>query len=637
MKIYLVSFLFLLLTGSVNAQIRPADSDDEQASVYALGYCSERIFSGIGTGKSDFLKAVIQIPEETAMNFKGDKLTKVKIGVGNSGFSNTKIFLSYTKEGKPFYSQKATFTGESTWDEIELEEPYEIEGKEFYIGYSLISLNGTMPIMTDDRPTCAGRGWIALANVWHQISEIQNFGNLSIIGMIEGDKLPLYDLSLESVYMDHFVKPGRTFEISSVVRNMATATIKSFDVSYQIGDESPVKETFTDTNIKYGDALDISINAVTYQEGEQAVKVNISNLNGKEDEDVSNNVWEGAINCGKNFVQKKILVEHFATRFIANTITIIDNMQAAISSRRNINRVTHFAGYAPDEEFAIPASEAYTKLYNCGASANGMMIDRANLPYLASAQNTTFFSVDSPVFNGYTWSWTWGEETKMFLGRLMDARLTLEPALVTVDIFKDYDEATHKLKLKVAGRKTGVEGFGELGENLRLNVFMLEDKVRTDQEAEGGVIYYKYDNVIRDVLSDIWGDNILSSEDTFSKEYEYIVPIKWNAKNMKILAFISNYDAKEANNCEVYNSDVLSLTGSASSTSVSSIQANDDIQVYVEKNRMKINGEFTSATVYDLTGKIIKNISNDGTEIILNTGIYIVAIDNTVTRKIIIL
>ena len=106
---------------------------------------------------------------------------------------------------------------------------------------------------------------------------------------------------------------------------------------------------------------------------------------------------------------------------------------------------------------------------------------------------------------------------------------------------------------------------------------------------------------------------------------------------MKILAFISNYDAKEANNCEVYNSDVLSLTGSASSTSVSSIQANDDIQVYVEKNRMKINGKFTSATVYDLTGKIIKNISNDGTEIILNTGIYIVAIDNTVTRKIIIL
>ena len=129
----------------------------------------------------------------------------------------------------------------------------------------------------------------------------------------------------------------------------------------------------------------------------------------------------------------------------------------------------------------------------------------------------------------------------------------------------------------------------------------------------------------------------MSSEDTFSKEYEYIVPIKWNAKNMKILAFISNYDAKEANNCEVYNSDVLSLTGSASSTSVSSIQANDDIQVYVEKNRMKINGKFTSATVYDLTGKIIKNISNDGTEIILNTGIYIVAIDNTVTRKIIIL
>ena len=100
---------------------------------------------------------------------------------------------------------------------------------------------------------------------------------------------------------------------------------------------------------------------------------------------------------------------------------------------------------------------------------------------------------------------------------------------------------------------------------------------------------------------------------------------------------VSNYDAKEANNCEVYNSDVLSLTGSASSTSVSSIQANDDIQVYVEKNRMKINGKFTSATVYDLTGKIIKNISNDGTEIILNTGIYIVAIDNTVTRKIIIL
>lgn len=636
MKKIILFIFFLSAIDILSAQkfIRNKPEPKQSNPEYILGYCSDRLFNGIGSGKSDFLKAVIQIPVETATRFKGNKLTKVRIGIGDIGFSNTKIFLSYTKEGKPFYSQNVTFTGYSTWDEIKLDTPYEIEDKEFFIGYSLISRNQTMPVITDDRPTNPHGGWVSLANQWYRIPEIQKIGNLSIRGIIEGDKVPLYDLALESVYMNSFVKPGQTFKISSVLTNKATATIKSFIMSYQIDEDTPVVTTFDHVDIEYNKAFYFSVDAVVQKTGKRQVKVRITAPNQKEDEDISNNELVDTINCGGNFIQRKILLEHFATRSLSETIDIIDNFKGVASVRDNINWITHFAGYGTDEEFTLPASVTYTWLYNEGPYANGAMIDRTCLSEYQPKSGSKPIRENSSVFNAAIWSWSWGEEVKTFLGRLMDAQLKKNPALVKIDISKSYNDKTHLLKASVSARKLNLSDFGELGNNLRLNVFLLEDKVRTDQAASGGTIYYKYDNVIREVLSETWGDEIMFSGDIYSKEYEYTIPIKWDAKNLKMMAFVSNYDSKDPLNCHVYNSESLEITGSITSDAVS--VTGNKAMTYVQDSRIVIKGEFKVATVYDMMGRIIGVMDKSISSFNLANGIYVIKIDASPAEKVIV-
>ena len=638
MKI-IVSILVLLACLSMNAkeQMRP---DRQPATVRAtsfyLGYCSDKVFKGIGSGKSDFLKAAIQIPVETAMKFKGNQLTKIRVALSESGFANAKLFLTYTKEGKPFYSQNVTFTGQDIWDEITLNTPYEIEGKEFFIGYSFISKNGTFPVQADDRPTNPLGGWLSLANEWTHISKIAKVGNLSITGVIEGDHLPLYNVSFESVYMDHYIKPGTPFKIKAQIKNCATGTIQRFKVSYQAGDASPVDTVFNDANIPYGELYDFSIHAITQKEGKQQIKVCISELNGNEDEDPSNNELIDTVYCRPDFQQRKIVLEQFTSRITSDTPGIIENFDKSVSVRDNINRVIHFAGYAPDEEFTLPESVTYTWLYNDPPYANGAMIDRSDLSgYRYPGSDFTPFEKGSPVFIAATYSWHWGEEVKTFLGRVLDGSLGEMPALVDVDITKSYEEKSRILNLSVSVKDLNIKDFGELSKNLRLNVFLLEDNIRADQSMpKGGVIYYKYNNVLRKVLSETWGDEFTFSGDTYVKEYTYYVPLKLNDKNVKVLAFVSTYDKKNPLNCRIYNSETLAISGNILSD-VSEVPV-QDICVYTIDSEVVIRGDYQRAAIYDLMGNLVKETKANQSSFMMKRGIYVVKVDDKLVKKIII-
>ena len=70
----ILSVIAVLISLEINARLMAGDpvrKESERSLTYDLGYCSGKLFNGIGSGKSDFLKAAIRIPAETSVKFKG--------------------------------------------------------------------------------------------------------------------------------------------------------------------------------------------------------------------------------------------------------------------------------------------------------------------------------------------------------------------------------------------------------------------------------------------------------------------------------------------------------------------------------------------------------------------------------------
>ena len=102
-----------------------------------FGYCGEMAtYIGWSNAAEATLRGTIQIPTETALRFEGAKVSKVLVALGNTNFFDSSIYISQGLEDEEnVYDQEAEFMP-GTWNEIALDEPYTIDGTEFFIGFS---------------------------------------------------------------------------------------------------------------------------------------------------------------------------------------------------------------------------------------------------------------------------------------------------------------------------------------------------------------------------------------------------------------------------------------------------------------------------------------------------------------------
>ena len=133
---------------------------------------------------------------------------------------------------------------------------------------------------------------------------------------------------------------------------------------------------------------------------------------------------------------------------------------------------------------------------------------------------------------------------------------------------------------------------------------------------------------MRSVLSgSAWGDNLDISNYDFEKNYTVDVDPKWNVANMRIVSFVSNYEANVLKR-GLYNSTQAAVSGTSGINSQANFAGNKTIRV--------VNGSvilpqgYHLVGIYDMAGRRISTNQ-------LGYGLYIVnATDgqNVITQKI---
>lgn len=112
-----------------------------------------------------------------------------------------------------------------------------------------------------------------------------------------------------------------------------------------------------------------------------------------------------------------------------------------------------------------------------------------------------------------------------------------EKANLSVKIANAYDAATRTLTTTVGA--DGVNGTV----NGKLQVWIVEDGVKALQMMPDGKSNKEYihNHVFRAAVNGTWGEDVTVKEgETTTKQYSYVLPEKWNADNIAVVAFVYN-------------------------------------------------------------------------------------------------
>lgn len=119
----------------------------------------------------------------------------------------------------------------------------------------------------------------------------------------------------------------------------------------------------------------------------------------------------------------------------------------------------------------------------------------------------------------------------------MVGNIISEKANLSVKIANAYDAATRTLTTTVGA--DGVNGTV----NGKLQVWIVEDGVKALQMMPDGKSNKEYihNHVFRAAVNGTWGEDVTVKEgETTTKQYSYVLPEKWNADNIAVVAFVYN-------------------------------------------------------------------------------------------------
>ncbi|MCD8281660.1 MAG: Omp28-related outer membrane protein, partial [Prevotella sp.] len=395
-------------------------------------------------------------------------------------------------------------------------------GTDLYVGYEETGLQYlSYPARAKDGTeyycTPLGSGWQTYTQYYAA----------GILITVEGDDLPLYDVSLDSSIMPDYVVTGEPYASSHSITNKGLATVESVELTYTVGDEQ-YTETIEGLDIANGESGYFTAETVLFdEEGEDNVTVSITKINGNNDRDTSDNASRTVnVISRKEFVQRNMLVEMFSTMNCKDCPEGDEAVMAIIADMDNVVQVCHHTADGYDD-YTISESEQYQWFYKHNAFAPSVMLDRTCLynevPYSYTKPNNNFYA-DSPVIGT-------GNAFNSDLFHIQAAK----PAYATVNITTALDDST--VKVNISGNK--ILTIDE-DKEYHLTVFVVEDSLITTKQ-NGYTGKFVYNGSPRLALSDAWGDEI-DLVNGYDKDYEFTLSDEWDINHVRVVAFVGEYD-----------------------------------------------------------------------------------------------
>jgi len=370
------------------------------------------------------------------------------------------------------------------------------------------------------------------------------FDEFSIVPVTLDPEIALIDITVPLQ-----AAPNSEFSVSGTIVNNSASPLSSYDIACTVNGQT-VERSIEGLNIAYAQTRSFTITMPVLEiAGDYTVTITVSNPNGQPDITNDNtrtatiNIWDTNAS-----VPRITLLEQFSTAYCNGCPYAHASIEEAIGTTytENLIWVTHHSGYAADA-LTLPIDETLTAFYNGTVYAPAMMVDRTHIG-----------SSPGPAYNPHT--------PAGYISAFETA--TSQPAFVTVNIdsvrIRSVDYYTRLywiVELKVHGMVTGSLGTSDP----RLNIWLVEDSLLADGQGLVGhgpvqngtnEIFY-HNHVLRaNFYSNDWGiANIVNptAGTTYRKTTSLLIPQKCDISKCYVVAFVSNGDHSNINDCRVFN------------------------------------------------------------------------------------
>lgn len=510
--------LFMLL-----AFLVPAWADD-----VTLGYCDGGNVAGSVSGGG---AVAIRLPADEFRMYAGTKITGVRIGLGTDAPKGVEIFVRESLSGGDIltFSSGPLYEG---WSDIWFDSPVEYPEGDVCVGYALPAgvKAGQSQVEGYMATDCC---WALDNGVWTDYAA-KDALPLCIQLIISGDSYSGNDVALLGAE-EHVVELGKPFTLSGLIRNNTNAILRSVCISYDCGEGGRETDASVD-DILPGEIglFHLPCDAVN-ESGHLNCDLKIVSVAGKPDEYSFNNDLAVPLHVIGNIVPRKVLVEEFTGQGCPQCPSGKTRIEEALKEIDDVVLICHHIGFGEDSMTAKGSSSLLFFYNTPGQSyAPAVMFDR-----LPTSGNP------GPVGNVV--------ESREMRERILDRKRY--GAQVEIGLDQVYDKISGNLHIDASLRQ--IEGM-ELGSNPVLTLLLVEDGIVAFQNPEGED--YVHNEVVRYFVTSPLGDAVTLAVDE-SRTYGYDVAMNagWKPENMRVVAFVSNHDANNPNNCEVYNAETASV------------------------------------------------------------------------------
>ena len=496
----------------------------------SLGYCDGNNVTG---NLSDVGAVAIRFPSGEFPMYQGTRIIGVRIGLASNCDKGVKVFLRDRLDGNDIYTYDtgALYKG---WCDVMFDEPLDYPASDLILGYEVET--GVSPGISAIPGYTSSDGCLALTGgKWNDYTA-QGASPLCLQLLVAGDSYDKNDAALLTAD-DLITGNGIPFEITGNIRNNTNAILREVELSLDAGGE--VRKGVA----AVADVLPGEIGSFTLPmegiagSGKYEWALKIESVSGNTDEYAFNDSQTVNIQLVDELVRRKVLLEEFTGQDCPNCPGGKSRIDEALKGLGNVVMVAHHTGFGSDD-YTAPGSTMLHFFYNKGGStyAPAMMLDRQ------------FYSGNpGPVCEI-------GEPDEI-RRRILERQK--RPAEVSLTLKRNYNPETRALKVQAAMKR--VDGL-ETGADPMVNILLVENGLIGFQRPNYND--YHHDEVNRLFVTEPLGDAVeLSVTDSTYATYDVIVNEGWNADNMEIVAFVSNYDSKNCNDCRVYNAESCPLVG----------------------------------------------------------------------------
>ncbi len=316
---------------------------------------------------------------------------------------------------------------------------------------------------------------------------------------------------LVSIDMSNNINSGNT-DITFSAQNLGIDNITSFEAEYKVGDNtySQVFETNMLTNEIKQFTFDKGVNLIP---NKYNVEINITSVNDKEDQDISNNTMSKEINVALGTAQRHPMIEHFSSSSCGPCVSVNTYMHQLTSNNPGKYTYVKYPAKYPTDIYNTEECTVRSDYYLVSGVPN-VALDGVNLGATSISQYQFDNSANTPAFVNIKGAFNIeGNNINIMTDIMSYVELNNVKAFVTVNektttrnVGSNGEEEFHHILMKMLDNANGNDFEVKSGEHKRL-VFTY-DMSQTNVEE------------MNDLEVAVWVQNLVSGE-VFNSSFLY--------------------------------------------------------------------------------------------------------------------